>query len=373
MRKLWYAAATIMGASIGAGVLGIPFAFAKAGVLYGILNLAIVAALILTVNLYMGEVMLRTKGIHQLTGYAEKYLGKAGKQLMALALIFGIYGALVAYLIGIGDVLSALLGGQPFVYMAIFFVIFSALIYAGIKAVSKLEFLFSYLKIAVFFALAVSMVAFFRIGNMESVKFSLATSFIPYGIVLFSLMAFPSLPEAREIMLNEEKDLKKALAFASLTPAVVYTIFAIIFIGVLGKNVGEVAVVGLNVLGPIQFILGFVFAFLAMATAYVSLGLALHEMYEYDYKMSHNLSFFITCIVPFILIVLGVNSFVKVLSMAGAFAGGLTAILIVLMFKKAKKTGERHPEYHLRMHKIISWIIILLFAAGIIHEIISFF
>ena len=373
MRKLWYAAATIMGASIGAGVLGIPFAFAKAGIAYGILNLAIVAALIATVNLYMGEVMLRTDGIHQLTGYAEKYLGKVGKELMALALIFGIYGALVAYLIGIGDVLSALLGGQPFIYISIFFIIFSALIYAGIKAVSKSEFFFSYLKIAIFIALAVSMIAFFKFGNITNIPFSLTTSFIPYGIVLFSLMAFPSLPEAREIMVKEEKDLKKALLIASLTPAVVYALFAIIFTGVLGNSIGEVAVVGLNILGPAQFILGFVFAFLAMATAYVSLGLALHEMYEYDYKFKHNLAFLVTCIVPFVLIILGVHSFVKVLSMVGAFAGGLTAILIVLMFKKAKKTGERHPEYHIKMHKILGWIIILLFAAGIIHEIISFF
>jgi len=373
MRKLWYAAATIMGGVIGAGILGIPFVFAKAGILYGMINLAVVALLVLTVYLYMGEVMLRTNGIHQLTGYAEKYLGKIGKGLMAFALIFGIYGALIAYLLGIGDILTALLGGQPFFYITAIFIVFSALIYAGIKVVSKSEFLFSYLKIAVFATLIISMIAFFKFSNIHAAQFSLKTSLLPYGVVLFSLMAFPSLPEAREILVNEEKDMKKVLLISTLIPTIIYALFALFFIGVLGNNVGEVAILTLNSVGYLQFILGFVFAALAMTTAYLSLGLALQEMYEYDYKINHNISFLLTCIMPYVLIILGIKSFVRTLSMVGAVAGGLTAILIVLMFLESKKKGERHPEYVIKRHKILGWIIIVLFALGIVHEIISFF
>jgi len=373
MKKLWYASATIMGAVIGAGVLGIPFAFMKAGLLYGMINLAVVTILLVFVNLYMGEVMLRTKGIHQLTGYAERYLGKAGKGFMAFSLVFGIYGALIAYLIGIGDILSALLGGQPFFYTTVFFVIFSALIYAGIKAVSKSEFVFTYLKIFVFFALAISLVAFFKFSSIQTAGFSLKTSLLPYGVVLFSLMAFPSLPEAREIIVKEEKDLKKALLISTLLPAAIYAVFAFIFIGVLGKSIGEVAIVTLSTIGTVQFILGFSFAALAMMTAYLSLGLALQEMYEYDYRMKHNLSFLVTCIVPYILVVLGVKDFVKTLSIVGAVAGGLAAILIVLMFSRAKKLGEREPEYAVKRSVLISWLLISLFALGIIYEIIFVF
>ncbi len=373
MKKLYYATATIMGAVIGAGVLGIPFAFAKAGIVYGLINLAVVVLLVLTVNLYLGEVMLRTKGIHQLTGYAEKYVGKLGKDLMAFALIFGIYGTLIAYLLGIGDILSAFFGGNSFLYITAAFIVFSALIYAGIKAVSKSEFIFTYMKILVFAALAISLVAFFRSGNLSLAGFSMQTSFIPYGVVMFSIMAFPSLPEARELLQNEEKSLKKVILIATLLPAAIYALFALFFLGVLGSSVGEVAIITLSTIGPLQFILGFAFAILAMGTAYLSLGLALQEVYEYDYHISHRLAFILTSLMPFVMIILGIRGFVKTMSIVGAVAGGITAILIVLMFRNAKKQGDRHPEYTIKQSNLVSGILIALFALGIIYEIIYVF
>jgi tyrosine-specific transport protein len=373
MKKLYYAIATILGATIGAGILGIPFAFAKAGFLYGMINLAVVSVLILLVYFYMGEIMLRTNGIHQLTGYAEKYLGKIGKELMAFALVFGIYGALIAYLLGLGDITSKLLGGQPFFYISAFFIIFSALVYAGIRAVSKSEFVFSYLKIAIFTALAISLIAVFKTGNITPAQFSFKTSLLPYGVILFSMMAFPSLPEAREILVNEEKSLKKVLLVSVLVAAAVNSLFAFFFIGVLGNSVGEVAIVTLSTIGTVQFVLGFTFAIIAMSTAYLSLGLALQEMYEYDYRMKHNTAFLAACILPYVFIILGIRGFVKTLGIVGAVAGGLTAILIVLMFGEAKKHGERHPEYAINKNSLVSWLLVLLFAAGIIYEIIFVF
>lgn len=97
--------------SIGAGVLGIPYVIAKAGFLTGTFSLLALGIIVLLMYLYLGEIVLRTKGNHQLTGYAELYLGKLGKRLMFLTMVIGIYGALVAYLIGSSETLSKLLGG----------------------------------------------------------------------------------------------------------------------------------------------------------------------------------------------------------------------------------------------------------------------
>lgn len=373
IKKWYYASATIMGAVIGAGVLGIPFVFAKAGVLFGIINLIVVASLLLFVNLSMGEVMLRTKGIHQLSGYAEKYLGRRGKLIMSLALVFSLYGALIAYLIGLGKVTSALLGGQPFFYTTILFVVYSVFIYYGIKAVSRSEFVFSVIKIMAFFALLLSIIAFFRIENIQTTVFSVKNFFLPYGVVLFALLGFPALAEAREVLVGEEKDLRKAIIVAMFIPAIIYLFFGIFFVGALGSNISEVAVHTLAYLGGIQFILGIAFAFLSLTTAYLSLGLALQEAYEYDYNIKHNVAFLLTVSVPYALILLGVKSFVKTLSLVGAIGGGVMGILIMMMFVKAKKSGERKPEYHLKKKKFIGWLIMLLFIAGIIYEIIFFF
>lgn len=64
---------------IGAGILGIPYVVAKAGFLTGLLDLIIIGLAVLVLNLYVGEIMLRTKEDHQLTGYAEKYLENGEK------------------------------------------------------------------------------------------------------------------------------------------------------------------------------------------------------------------------------------------------------------------------------------------------------
>ena len=78
-------------------------------------------AALLLVNLMAGEIVLRTKKQHQLTGYAEKYLGKWGKRLMMFSMAFSIYGALTAYLIGEGEVLKAIFRwGDPLWYSIIF-------------------------------------------------------------------------------------------------------------------------------------------------------------------------------------------------------------------------------------------------------------
>ena len=70
------AVATLIGTMVGAGVLGIPYVFARAGFVTGLIDLIILGTAIVFIYLYLGEVVLRTKGNHQLTGYAEKYLGK---------------------------------------------------------------------------------------------------------------------------------------------------------------------------------------------------------------------------------------------------------------------------------------------------------
>ena len=115
------AIATLVGTIIGAGVLGIPYAISKSGFIPGMIILVILGFAVLILNLCVGEVALRTKGRHQLPGYAEKYLGKWGKHVMSFSIIFAIYGALIAYFIGSGNVLADIfnLGNWSFLFLGL--------------------------------------------------------------------------------------------------------------------------------------------------------------------------------------------------------------------------------------------------------------
>src|SRR3989338_1058820 len=99
---------TLVGIVIGAGIFAIPYVMAKAGFITGVINLLVLGSVTLLLYLYLGEIVLRTKGKCQLTGYAERYIGKKGEALMAFSLVFSTYGAMIAYLIGIGGSLEAL-------------------------------------------------------------------------------------------------------------------------------------------------------------------------------------------------------------------------------------------------------------------------
>src|SRR3989344_5504492 len=102
--KSWFTASAILiGTTIGAGFLAIPYAIAKSGFFVGLFYLVFLGLVILYLNLALGEIGLRTQGQHQLTGYAQRYLGKWGKRLMFFSMIFGIYAAILAYLTGVGN------------------------------------------------------------------------------------------------------------------------------------------------------------------------------------------------------------------------------------------------------------------------------
>src|SRR3990167_2840612 len=108
-KKFFSTAFTLSGTTIGAGILGLPYVFSKSGFFAGLFWLLLLGLIMVYINLALGETTLRTKERHQLAGYAEKYLGKSGKKIMLFAMLFGIYSALLAYLLGEGDSLSQII------------------------------------------------------------------------------------------------------------------------------------------------------------------------------------------------------------------------------------------------------------------------
>ena len=68
-----FALASLVGTIIGAGVFAIPYVMSKSGALTCFFYFLILGSVVLLLHLFLGEVVLRTKGRHRLVGYAEKY------------------------------------------------------------------------------------------------------------------------------------------------------------------------------------------------------------------------------------------------------------------------------------------------------------
>lgn len=367
--------ATLMGTIIGAGILGIPYVISQSGYIAGFIMLVFLGICALGMNLALGEVVLRTKGNHQLTGYAEKYLGKNARKLMAFSMFIGLYGAMIAYLLGIGESLFAIFGfWSPLIFTLIFFSFVIIVIYVGLKLIEEVELMIS-VTILTFMVIIICVLLFSKGFSMTNIAtYNASNLLIPYGVILFSYLGAVSIPEVKEEMIRHRKHLKKAIIIGSLVPIALYSLFSFAMVGVFGGSITKIATVGLGqAYGSNMYIITNLFAIFAMTGSLLAISLAMKEQYLFDYKIGKNMSWFLTCFVPILLILIGLRDFIKTIGFAGAIAGGIDGILIVLMLWASRTKGDRKPEYHLGEFKFFGLIIMTVFFLGIVYQILSQF
>jgi len=366
-KKFWATTFTLTGTIVGAGILGLPYVFSKSGFLVGLFWLITLGAVMIYVNLTLGEISLRTRGEHQLSGYAEKYLGKWGKGLMFFAMIFGVYSALLAYLVGEGESLSKIIPGNinPIIFGAIFWLIMTLLLQEGLRGLKKVE---TWGVIAIIIVIAGIFIRFVQFVKIENLSTWNNEYFVlPIGVVLFAMLGFTSIPELRKEIEGQEKLLKKAIIIGTLIPVILYIIFSGIFMGVLGTNITEIATLSF---GPLMTILGI----FTMLTSYFVLSFSLKDTFKYDMKTNKKIRFILVSLVPLLLYAITTQftfiSFTLILGIGGVISGGLTGILILLIAKRAKNTTRNNKKPEIQMP--INWFLIILlsiiFIAGIILE-----
>ncbi|MBU1704307.1 MAG: amino acid permease, partial [Nanoarchaeota archaeon] len=252
------------------------------------------------------------------------------------------------------------------------------LIFKGIKAVEKSELYMVLLILVIVIIFAVFALPKIVISNLS--VFSPDKFFLPYGVILFAYLAMAAIPELREELNHNKKSLKKAIIIGTIIPIFIYALFALLVVGVSGpENITDGAIIGFgNVLGSHILVLGLLFGTLTMATSFIAVGLALKEMFHFDFKVNKSLSSIYVVSVPLIISIILIliriaNPFFLVLDITGVISGGLAGILVVMMHWQAKKKGQIKPEYSIKGSYILSVILILLFVYGMISELLTFF
>lgn len=360
------AIALFVGTIIGAGILGIPYSLAHSGFGVGLFVLVVVGVMVMFLHLFVGEMVLRVKERHQLPGYAGYFLGPWAKNVFGGLMIFGAFGALIAYVIGVGESLAALFGGIPLWWGVGFSLVFSYFLYRGLNLIKSFEvFLLGILFFVVF------VIAFLSRGYIDQSNFIVGTIsfdniFLPYGVALFAFGGMSALRPVREILQGHEKNFKKVIIISSLIPLFLYIFFAYIVVGVTGSATTEVATLGLGkVIGPVIFTLGNLFAIFAIGTSFLTIGLSLKETFMYDYSLSSRYAWLLTVFIPLTVYILGVHSFIKVLGLVGAIGGGLQGIFIVFMYWRSSTRGNRKPEFDVAQHWVVGTILLVMFLSGI--------
>lgn len=366
LKNYIYPISVFAGGMIGVGFLSLPYIATKVGIWVMLLYFVFLTALVVAINLIFAEISLKTPDFKRFPGFVFHYLGKTAGIFSFFSVIFGTLGVLLVYLIVGGQFLvsafSVATKSNILFWTIIYFFIVSIIIFFDIKAIKKAEFW-------VLLFLFVSLIFIFLNGSsylkvshfLFSEKDLYKNLFLPYGAMLFSLWGVGLIPETEEMMRGNKKRFKKVITISTILVSVFYFVFTSLVLGITGGNTTQTALTGIKVfLGNGVASLALLIGTLATFTAFITQGIILKKVLMYDLKIKHRDAFIITCCTPLILFLIGLNSFVPLISFIGGVLLGIDGIMILLIYKKMK--GD----------KLVTYSLSIIFLLGIIYQLIYF-
>lgn len=360
------AVGTMIGAVVGVGVFGLPYAFAQTGFGIGALMLLFLGVIMLVLQLMYAEIIIKTPGKDRFVGYMDRYIGWKTGKFALVALSVSLWGAMLAYIIVGGQflhlLLSPQLGGEVALYSIGFSLFVSFLMYRGLGFVARLEVVV--VSILLFLFLFMSLAALPHLSLEHVMTYSWSGVPIVYGVALFALGGIGVIPELRDILGRRQvKQLPKVLMVALVLIVLLYLVFSFSVIGATGPATTQMAFDGLvPLLGASFGVIGALLALLTVTSIYLVLGVQLQNTLRYDMRVPRIPAWLITASVPLVLFVLGVREFIEVVGFVGSVFSGILGILIVIAYKRAARA---HVS---RVPALVSWFIVILFSIGILLE-----
>ena len=336
----------LAGTIIGVGIFGLPYVAAKSGFFVVFFYFLIMAFLAIFIHFLYGRVTLGDNKLRRFPGYVGEYLGAGWKKITFFTTNFGLMGALLAYLIVGGEFLklyfSPYFGGSSVVYTLIFFSLGGVLVFFGIKSISKVELFFLFLFVFLLIVFFIKAAPAINLDYFKNIDWKFLT--FPYGVVIFSLWGSALIPEVKEIVKGNGRTLNLVIISSIIFSAIVYLFFIITILGVSGPDTSKEALAGFSrTIGGGVIKLGFIFGFITTFTSFITLALTLKKTFWYDFGLSKNSSWFISCFTPLFLFFIGLREFITIIGFVGALMIGLEAIITVFLYRSflAQKYSQK--------------------------------
>jgi len=258
---------------------------------------------------------------------------------------------------------------SSFHFVLISWLILSYLVFQGIKIIAPAEIFTNSLFFFIAFIIFFFSLPKFNFSNLPVLNFP--DIFLPFGIILFSLVGWSAIPEIGEILKNsdEKKFFKKVIILSTAISAVFYILFGILVAGVSGRNTSADALSGLiPFLGSKIVFFGVLAGLITIADSFLILALYLRNTLVRDLKFPKIPAFLIACGSPLILFLLGFRNFINTIGFVGTIIGAVEGIIIILIFKNAKKLGDREPEYSLKIPSMLLYFLMAIFILGAVFQ-----
>ncbi len=357
---------------IGAGILSLPFAVAQVGLFVGLPYIALVGLLMMGINLLLGEIVIRTKKNMQLAGLARTYLGRGAEGIMVLLSYTLLFGALLIYIIGEGQTLSTLFGGNALNWSLAFFVGASTLVLLGMKMVKRIDIILLF--ILTFIISLIIAQGFVHIDPTALVYTNWQNIFLPYGVLVFAFHASTSVPEAYEVVDKNPRILRKVIIASTFYNILIYSFFAIATVGVMGMGTTAIATIGLGEkIGQQVLVFGNVFAAVAMGLAFLNVASSLRDSLRWDFNFPPLVGAGIACLIPFLLFLAGVRQFIELIDVVGGVVMSIEMLLLLLIYWKIKHKPRSRKDYMLHHGLLVFSALIIAFSFGTVYSVIKFF
>ncbi|KTC95123.1 tyrosine-specific transport protein [Legionella feeleii] len=354
----------IVGTSIGGGMLALPVSTAEVGFTNSIFFL-IMCWLVMTVGaLLILEVNLRLPAGSNMVSMAKFTLGKPGQIIAWITYLFLLYTLLAAYISGGSDVFNGLLQKAhislpSWLTSLLFTLLFSLVVYAGIRAVDYVNRGLMFGKLGVYLLLVIIISPHVDLSSLRGGSIKAITGSL---MILITSFGFASIvPSLREYFNDDVHALRKVILLGSLVPLTCYILWDAVIMGVVqreGSNgllalmTNDHATSGLtNALSNAvqsQWITGFFgfFTSICMVTAFLGVSIGLFDFLADGLTLKKTglqgkWTLILTFLPPLAVVLINPGIYLHALSYAGICCVILLLLLPALMTWRARAVDPR--------------------------------
>ena len=335
----------IAGAGIGTGMLTLPYAINRIGLLGTIVALIVAYFATAISNIYIADLTLKSDGATEMLGIVKRFLPK-GKFGKVLAILFFLVIAtillqnLIIYILVASNILVELFDISIILAKIIFYFLASSVIILGVKGIGISE------KYSVsMIMIAIVVLTTLAIGNPQravNVSFGEPSLVVAvFGLFMFAFSSFFSVIQVTNNIEDTSK-LKSALNSGLLVNAMITLLFA--YCAIVGSNeVTEVATIGIANsygVGWIKILCSALVLF-AVLSSFWSVGRAFLDMIKDHLKIDEKLSWGL-CTIPIVIIAiifpLSILGYVQI--GAGILSIALGIMILPAYYKLTKSSDK---------------------------------
>jgi amino acid permease len=330
----------LFGTIVGAGIFGLPFIVQQSGYLPGLFWMIVLAGAVTLTHLLYAEVVMATPGQHRLVGYVRIYLGPWAERLEAFSSVIGLFGSSLAYLI-LGGLFVSQISASFFPVSAfwgslLLFVFGLMVVRKGTAFLSGVDFWMTLIEMGSILLLAFIAATAVKTEHLATIH--LDNALLPYGIVLFAYGGLTVVTEVREIVGGDPRKVRRSVVAGTLMAVGLTIAFVTAVVGGLGPETTQESIGGLSLkFGGSLPLLGAIAGLFSILTSYIVFTDYLNKQFRQDFGLRPFLAAMAAVGLPYLLYLVGVRSFGRILELVGAVLIGVEGMFVALMYLKVKR------------------------------------